>query len=50
VIKLRWRRWDEHVLGMGGMINTYKILVGKPEEKRPLEMTRRRWEITLNKI
>jgi hypothetical protein len=26
------------------MINSYKILVGKPEEKRPLGRPRRRWE------
>ena len=24
--------------------NTYRVLVGKPEEKRPLERPRRRWE------
>jgi hypothetical protein len=24
--------------------NVYRILVGKPEEKRPLERPRRRWE------
>jgi hypothetical protein len=29
---------------MGEMRNTYKILVGKPEEKRPIGRQRRRWE------
>jgi hypothetical protein len=29
---------------MGGMRNEYKILVGKPEGKRSLVRTRRRWE------
>jgi len=29
---------------MGEIINTYKILVGKPEEKRPLGRHRHRWE------
>jgi hypothetical protein len=24
--------------------NAYEILIGKPEEKRPLERPRRRWE------
>ena len=24
--------------------NAYRVLVGKPESKRPLERTRRRWE------
>jgi hypothetical protein len=26
------------------MRNAYKILVGKPEGRRPLEKTKRRWE------
>jgi hypothetical protein len=29
---------------MGVMGNKYTILVGKPEEKRPLGRPRRRWE------
>jgi hypothetical protein len=29
---------------MGEMRNSYKILVGKPEWKRPLGSPRRRWE------
>jgi hypothetical protein len=29
---------------MGEMRNVYKILVGKPEGKRPLGRTNRRWE------
>jgi hypothetical protein len=29
---------------MGEMRNTYKILVGKPERKRPLGILVRRWE------
>jgi hypothetical protein len=28
---------------MGEKRNTYRILVGKPEEKRPLGKPRRRW-------
>jgi hypothetical protein len=28
---------------MGAKRNAYKILVGKPEGKRPLERQRRRW-------
>jgi hypothetical protein len=39
---------------MGDMRNAYRILVGKPEEKRPLGRPRRRWEdnirMDLNKI
>jgi hypothetical protein len=29
---------------MGEMRNLYKILVGKPEDKRPLRRPRHRWE------
>jgi hypothetical protein len=29
---------------MGEWIGVYKVLVGKPEGKRPLGRTRRRWE------
>jgi hypothetical protein len=29
---------------MGGMRNAYIMLVGKPEGKRPLGKSRRRWE------
>jgi hypothetical protein len=29
-------RWSGHVAGRGGDGNAYRILVGKPEEKRPL--------------
>jgi hypothetical protein len=36
MIKLRGMRWVEHVVSMGEMRNAYKILVGKPEWKRPL--------------
>jgi hypothetical protein len=33
-----------HVACMGEMRNSYEILVGKPEGKRPLGRPRRRWE------
>jgi hypothetical protein len=29
---------------MGEGRNVYRVLVGKPEGKRPLERSRRRWE------
>jgi hypothetical protein len=32
-----------HVARMGEKRNEYRILVGKPEGKRPLERPRRRW-------
>jgi hypothetical protein len=40
MIKLRRMRWTEHVARMEER-NAYRILVGKPEGKRPLG--RRRW-------
>jgi hypothetical protein len=32
---------------MGEGRNLYRILVGKPEGKRPLERPRRRWEVAI---
>jgi hypothetical protein len=37
-------RWAEHVARIGERRDIHRILVGKPEEKRPLGITRRRWE------
>jgi hypothetical protein len=37
-------RWAGHVAGIGEGRNVYRVLVGKPEGKRPLERSRRRWE------
>jgi hypothetical protein len=37
-------RWAGHVARMGEVRKVYKVLVGKPEEKRPLGRPRRRWE------
>jgi hypothetical protein len=36
-------RWPGHVERMRKKSNTYRILVGKPECKRPLGRPRRRW-------
>jgi hypothetical protein len=44
VIKSRRMRGSWHVACMGQMRNEYKILVGKPERKRPLVRPRHRWE------
>jgi hypothetical protein len=32
---------------MGGKRNSYRLLVGKPERKRPLGRTRRRWAVNI---
>jgi hypothetical protein len=36
IIKLRRMRWAGHVARMGEKRNEYRLLVGKPEGKRPL--------------
>jgi hypothetical protein len=43
MLKSRRMRWAGHEVRMGERGNLYRILVGKPEEKRPLERPRRRW-------
>jgi hypothetical protein len=43
IIKSRRKRWAWHVARRGQKRNAYRILVGKPEEKRPLGRPRRRW-------
>jgi hypothetical protein len=42
--KLRRIRLAAHVARMGEKRNAYRILVGKPEIKRPLGRPRYRWE------
>jgi len=36
-------RWAGHVARMGEERGVYRVLVGKPEGKRPLGRPRRRW-------
>ena len=43
VIKSRRIRWAGHVARMGEERGVYRVLVEKPEGKRPLERPRRRW-------
>jgi hypothetical protein len=43
MIKSRRMRWAGHVARMGEKRNAYRLLVGEPEGKRPLERSRRRW-------
>ena len=44
VIKSRRLRWAGHVARMEEGRGVHKVLVWKPEGKRPLGRTRRRWE------
>jgi hypothetical protein len=43
-IKSRRMRWEGHVTRMREGRKLFKVLVGKPEGKRPLARPRRRWE------
>jgi hypothetical protein len=43
IIKSRRMKWTGHVARMGEKRNAYRLLVGKPEGKRPLGRPRRRW-------
>ena len=42
VVKSRRMRWMGHVARMGEGRGVHRVLVGKPEGKRPLERPRRR--------
>jgi len=44
VIKLRIMKWAGHVACVGNERGTYRVLVGKPEGRRPLGRPRHRWE------
>jgi hypothetical protein len=44
VIKSRRMRWSGHVACMGEGRGVYRVLVGRPEGKKPLGRPRCRWE------
>jgi len=44
VIRSRIMTWAGHVARMGERRGVYRVLVGKPERKRPLGRPRCRWE------
>jgi hypothetical protein len=44
VVKSRRMRWAGHVARMGEDRGVHRVLVGKPEGKRPLGRPSRRWE------
>ena len=43
IVRVRRMRWAGHVARMGEERELYRVLVGKPEGKRPLGRPRRRW-------
>jgi hypothetical protein len=44
LVKSRRMRWAGHVARMGQDRGVHRVLVGKPEGKRPLRRPRHRWE------
>jgi hypothetical protein len=48
VIISRRMRWAGYAARMGERKGVYRVLVRKPEGKRPLERPRRRWEDNIN--
>ena len=49
VIKLRRMRCAEHVACMGEERGVYRVLVGKPEGRRPLGRPKHRWADNIRK-
>ena len=49
VVKSRRMRWAGHVARMREGRGVHRVLVGKPEGKRPLGRPRRRWEDNIKK-
>ena len=50
MIKWRRMRWAGYVARMGEESRVYRVLVGKPEGKRPLGRPRRRWVDNVGRI
>jgi len=44
LIKSRRMRWAGHIACMGERKGLYRVLVGKPEGKRPIGRPRHRWD------
>ena len=44
VVKSRRMRWAGHVARMGEGRGVHRVLMGKPEGKKPMGRPRRRWE------
>jgi hypothetical protein len=47
-MKSRRKRWAGHVTRIAEKRTVCRLLVGKPEGKRPLERPRRRWMDNIN--
>ena len=42
--------WEGHVALMGESRDVYRLLVGNPEGKRPVERPRRKWENNIKMV
>jgi hypothetical protein len=49
VIKSKRMRWAGHVARMGEGRGAYRVLVGRPEGRRPLGKPRHRWDDNIKK-
>jgi hypothetical protein len=47
ISRSRRLKWAGHVAPVGEKRNVYMLLVGKPERKRPLGRSKRRWMINI---
>jgi hypothetical protein len=45
---IRYKGWERHVALMGVRRGANRVLVGKPERRKPLERSRHRWEDDIN--
>jgi hypothetical protein len=45
---IKSRRWVGHVAYMGEGESIYRVVIGRPRGKRPLERSRCRWEYNIN--
>jgi hypothetical protein len=50
VVELRRMRWAGHMARMGEKRGVHRVLVGKPEGKRPLGRPIRRWEDNIKMV
>jgi len=50
VVKSKRVRWAGHVAHMGEDRGVYRVLVEKPEGRRPLGRPRRRWEDNIQEV
>jgi len=50
VIKSRYMKWLGHVARMGERRGVYRVLVGKPEGRRPLGRPRHRWNVNIEMV